>query len=254
MSFSRNLRGAVMAALSLSLVAAPDARAGVFDTDPAKGGFYISGFGGINFGQDAEFEGIQDPAAGVPGVAGGPALVDVDFGSARTFGGAVGAQLPFKVFGVFHPRIEIEGSSLRQTVESGAFNSGTQSFSGQLSGTALYLNNYSDIKFSENQVLVPYIGGGIGAVFLDSDIQYFPAALSAPNFAVQGEDTALGTHMAGGISFRFNDAFDLYSEARYTRIYNADFDRRFLANDGFSATVEDTISTVSVVGGLRFRF
>ncbi|MEO0831982.1 MAG: hypothetical protein AAFU58_00625 [Pseudomonadota bacterium] len=72
-----------IAALSFSALGAPLASAGVFDTEPAKGGFYLSGFGGINFGQDADFDGVQDPAAGVPGLAGGPALVNVDFGSAR---------------------------------------------------------------------------------------------------------------------------------------------------------------------------
>ncbi|MEO0320855.1 MAG: hypothetical protein AAF199_08200, partial [Pseudomonadota bacterium] len=161
-SKSRAMRVAI-AAFSFSALGAPLASAGVFDTEPAKGGFYLSGFGGINFGQDADFDGVQDPAAGVPGLASGPALVNVDFGSARTFGGAVGAQLPFKFLGVFHPRVEVEGSSFRQNVNSGAFNGGTQTFSGQISGTAVYLNNYSDIKFSENQLIVPYIGGGIGA-------------------------------------------------------------------------------------------
>jgi len=254
MSRSQKIVASLTGLTSLALAAIAPATAGVFDTTPAEGRLYVSGYGGINFGQDANFEGVQLPDIGVPGVAGAPALVGVDFGNSRTFGGAVGAQLPFKFFKVFQPRIEVEGSNFRQNVDGGAFNGGTQTFGGNLSGTAIYLNNYSDIILSDNQVLVPYIGGGIGAVFLDSNIQYFPASATTPTFGVTGSDTALATHMAGGLSFRFNNDLELYSEARYTRIYGVDFDRRFVANDGFSADVDDRLSNVSVLGGIRFRF
>ena len=46
------------------------AHAGLFDFDPAEGGLYVSGFVGGSFPSDADFEGTQDPADGVPGTEG----------------------------------------------------------------------------------------------------------------------------------------------------------------------------------------
>ncbi len=227
----------------------------LFSTEPAQGSFYISGYGGINFGGDADFSGVQDPVAGVPGAQGAPANFEIDFNSSRTFGGAIGGSLPFKYFyGILQPRLELEGSTFRQDVDSGSLNGGNQIFSGDLSGITILFNNYSDIKFRDDQVVVPYFGGGIGVAFLDSTIEYFPAALSAPNFALTGDETTLFGHFAAGVSVRLSEQLELYSEARLSRATNANFDRTFIANNGFSADVSDSFINFSIAGGIRFKF
>ncbi len=249
-------RSAIAAISTAALVSIPAFAGGIFDTEPASGGFYISGYGGIAFGGDADFEGVQAPEAGVPGVAGANALVNVDFSSSRAFGGAVGVKLPFRYLKYFQTRLELEGSTFRQNVDGGSFNGGAQTFGGSLSGTTILFNNYSDIIFNEGQAIVPYIGGGIGVAFIDSNVTYFPGTATAPTFAVAGEDTALYGHIAAGVSIRFSEKLELYTEARYNRVTNAQLDRRFIAGgaNGFSADLEDNLSNVSVLGGVRFRF
>ncbi len=252
-----SLNRTLIGALSLSIAGVLPANAmGLFDFDPAPGGAYVSGFGGINFGNDYTFEGVQQPEAGAPGNAGGLASAFVDTSSSRTFGGAVGYQLPFKYWSVFQPRLEVEVANFRQNVESGSFNGGNQTFIGDISGTSILLNNYSDIIFSEDQVIVPYIGGGLGVVFVDANVQYFGAAANAPVFGLVDTDTALYGTIAAGLSFRFSPQLDLYTEARYNRATNVDVDRRFISGgaDLFNASVEDNLNNVSVIGGVRFRF
>ena len=87
---SISLRGAALTLMS-SVLLTSTAHAGIFDLDPAEGGFYVSGFVGAAFPFDASFDGTQDPAAGVPGAAGADADIDADFDTTVHFGGRVGA-------------------------------------------------------------------------------------------------------------------------------------------------------------------
>lgn len=70
-----------------SLISAPSAQAGIFDFDPAESSAYVSGFVGIAFQGDADFDGVQAPAAGVPGAVGAPAEIQADFDNDIYFGG-----------------------------------------------------------------------------------------------------------------------------------------------------------------------
>lgn len=254
MQFFSNIGRKLLSALALSAIAVAPAQAGLFDFDPAPSGAYVSGFGGISFGTTPLFEGVQDPVAGAPGAAGDPANILLDLGSDRTFGGAIGYQLPFKYWSIFHPRLEIEAASFRQGVDGGSFNGGTQTFSGQVRGTSILLNNYSDIVWREDQVIVPYIGGGIGVVFFEADVVYFGPPTAPGLF---NEDTALYGTFAAGLSWRFSPSLDLYTEARVSRATNVQLERSFSDVGGqnlFSADVTDSINNVSVIGGVRFRF
>ena len=232
---------------------------GLFNFEPAPSGFYVSGFGGGAFLNDPTFTGVSDPVAGVPGptgVAGVPLTVDLDFSSGYTVGGAVGFQAPFTYWGIFHPRFEIEVSYLDADVDAGSFNGGAQTFLGNQDSLFVYLNNYSDIKFSDDQRFVPYIGGGLGAAFVSSDVGYFPATAPGPVFGVFGDDTAFASHAAIGASYALSEQLELYSEGRYFRIYGAQLERRFIGGgaDVFNGDVSDDIDGFTVTGGLRFRF
>lgn len=245
--------------IALSFTAGAASAEGIFNLNPAPSGFYVSGFGGGSFLNDPTFTGISDPVAGIPGptgVAGVPLNVDVDFSNSFTFGGAVGYQLPFSYFGIFYPRLEVEVSYLENDVEGGSFNGGTQTFLGEQEALSIYLNNYSDIKFSPDQRLVPYIGGGLGVAFVDANVPYFPASASGPVFGLVDEDTALAGHVAAGASYELSDGLELYSEGRYFRIQNVNLDRRFIGGgaDLFNGNVEDDIDGFTVTGGLRWRF
>ena len=232
---------------------------GIFNLEPAPSSFYVSAFGGGSFLSDTNFTGVSNPAAGIPGptgVAGVPLDVALDYSNSYTFGGAAGYQLPFTYLGVFQPRLEIEVSYLENDINSGSFNAGAQTFNGDQDVLFFYLNNYSDIRFSEDQRFVPYIGGGLGVAVVNSNVGYFPASATANTFGVLGEDTAFAGHVAVGASYELNSNLELYSEGRYFRIQNVNLDRRFIGGgaDLFNATLEDDIDGFTVTGGLRYRF
>ena len=254
-----NLRAVTSIALATGLITTSASAGGLFDFDPAPSSVYIAGFGGGSFQNDRTFTGVSDPVAGVPGptgTAGVPLTVDVELSTGYTAGGAIGVQLPFKYWSVFHPRLELEVSYQENNVSGGSFNGGAQTFVGSQDALFVYINNYSDIKFSEDQRFVPYIGGGFGLAFVDSNVGYFPGTASAPTFAVVGDDTAFAGHIAVGATYELTENLELYSEGRFVRINSVNLDRNFVGGgaDLFSGQVEDTLNGFTATGGIRFRF
>lgn len=231
---------------------------GLFETTPADGNLYVSGFVGVGFPSDANYEGVQTPAVGVPGTIGGPANIDAQFDDDVYFGGAVGARLPFKFFNVLQPRIELEVSHLDTEVEGGAFNGGNQTFSGDQSALFIYGNSLTEIVWKDNQKIIPYIGGGLGLAVVDTNIQYFPnnGVANAPTFAVVGETTNFATVSTIGLTSKISDKIELYTEGRYQKIFGVDNERRFIAggNDLLSANVDDNLDGFSLTVGSRFTF
>ena len=247
---------ASLVALATAFGASSTAQAGLFDFDPAEGNFYASGFGGIAIPFDSDFEGVQDPAAGVGGVAGADANVEAEFSNDVYFGGAIGARLPFKYWKYFQPRLELEISRYEADVDGGSFNGGDQIFSGDQSATFFLINNSSEIVWREDQRVVPYFGGGIGVADFDTDIQYFPnnGVATAPVFAAQGSDTAFTTLSTIGANFKATPKFDVYIEGRYLKTYGLDADRVALPSGGFNASLDDDPDGITITGGIRYNF
>lgn len=249
----------LLATASLLAVSAAPAHAGIFDRTPADGdGPYVGAFVGVALPFDADFGGTQNPAEGVPGTAGADASVDADLDSDVYFGGAIGYRLPFKFLKTFQPRWELEVSHYESNVGSGDFNGGDQTFSGDQSQTFFLINSYSDIRWKDNQKIVPYIGGGFGLGVVDSDIRYFPnnGTTTSPNFAAQGEDTGFTTVSTVGVTLNATEKFDIYTEARYLKTYGIDADRRFIADGsgGFSAGLDDDPDGLAFTIGTRLKF
>ncbi|MEP1231353.1 MAG: hypothetical protein ABJG88_11810 [Litorimonas sp.] len=254
---SISLRKMSLAILASALLSST-AHAGIFDFDPAPGGAYVSGFVGGAFPFDANFDGTQDPAAGVPGVAGADADIDAEFDTDVVFGGAVGVKLPFRYWKYFQPRLELEVSHFEADVDEGDFNGGDQTFSGDQSLTFYLINNVSDFQWTDNQRVIPYFGGGIGVATVDTDIQYFPnnGVATAPTFAAQGDDTAFATVSNIGLTFKATDKFDIYTEARYYKLYGVDAERTFIGDggEGFNADVDDDTDGFTLTVGARINF
>lgn len=231
---------------------------GLFDTDPAEGGFYLSGFVGAGFANDASFNGTQDPAAGSPGIAGAPADIDADFDTDVYFGGAVGYRFPYKFLTYFQPRLELEISYLDADVDGGSFNGGDQIFGGSQESLFILGNSFTEIIWSENQAVIPYIGGGIGVGIIDNNITYFPnnGIATSPTFVAQGSDTGLATHTTIGVTIPVNEQFEVYGEGRYLLTLNVDAERTFVGDGGetFNADVDDDPDAFSLTVGLRWRF
>lgn len=238
---------------------------GWFGSGPADDSFYVSAFVGAAFPSDGSFDGVQTPDAAIPAtvggsVAGAPADIDLEFDTDVYFGGALGYQLPFQFYNTFHPRIEIEVSYFETDISEGSFNGGNQIFSGDQSTLFVFVNNFTDIRWSDNQFIVPYIGGGLGIGIVDTDAFYFPPTADfapAPAFGVIGDDTGFATHTTLGLTFAANDTFEVYTEGRFLKTYGIDAERRFLGGgttDLFNADVDDNPDGFSLTAGLRYRF
>lgn len=253
MTFRKFFAAMTAAGIGLSLPAAAE---GFFNIESAESSFYVSGFIGGGFPSDADFSGVQAPEAGVPGAAGAPANIDADFDEDVFYGAAIGYQLPVSYWTYFHPRVEFEISRLESDVDDGSFNGGNQTFGGDLETTFFLINSYSDIRWTDDQLIVPYVGGGIGLADVDANIEYAGGGAPAPNFAVRGDETGFVSTLAAGVTIDTPGAFELYGEGRYYRVYDVEFDRRFIANgaNGFSAEVDDDLDGFTLTAGVRARF
>ena len=249
----------LLSTAAVMAVSTMPAHAGIFDRTPTDGaGVYVSGFIGVAAPFDSNFEGTQEPASGVPGVVGAPASVDAELDSDVYFGGAIGGRLPFKFLKTFQPRWELEVSHFEANVGSGSFNAGDQTFGGEQTQTYILINSFSDIRWKDNQKIVPYIGGGLGIGIIDNDIRYFPnnGVATAPTFAVNGEDTGFTTVSTIGVTLNASDKFDIFTEARYLKTYGIDAERQFVADgsNGFSADLDDDPDGLAFAVGTRFKF
>ena len=252
----RIVLAAVLAASGLHAASAENIIDRMFTLEPADGGgLFISGYVGSSSIGDANFSGVQAPVAGAPGAAGAPANVAVEFDSDAVFGGAVGYQAPLTYWTYFQPRLELEVSSLTADVSDGSFNGGDQPFSGELETTMFLVNNYSDIRWSEDQLIVPFIGGGLGVAQVEADIPY-AGGTPEPNFTARGDDTVLASTIAAGVTLDLPGAVDLYGEARYHQLFGVELERRFVGGgaDLFSAALEEDVTGANFTVGARYRF
>lgn len=228
-------------------------------TEEPDEGFYATFYVGLNAQQGNTFTGIQAPEPGNPpaAVAGAPANVAIDYDTGSVFGGSIGYHIPTRFLGIFEPRVELEVNYSEADVDFGSFNGGNQTFSGGIDTFTAEISYYSDIRWSDNQKVIPYTGGGIGIAVVDLNAQYFPnnGVAAAPTFAVGGDQTAFTTHNNIGVTFRVSENFDLFTQARYQRIYGTDFQRRFIAAgaNAFNADVDDDIETITVSIGARIK-
>ena len=219
-------------------------------------GFYVAGFVGAGFPNDAELRGTQNPVAGAPGTAGAPASINADFDSDTTLGIALGYKTPWEFFGLFNTRLELEYSTLDADVSDGSFNNGSQPFSGDASIDFFLVNNYSDIIWDDNQTVIPFVGGGLGIANVDANILYAGGGATEPNFAATGDDTGLAGTFAGGLTWLTGTQWEVYGEARYYQIRGLEFERRFIGGgaDLFNARVDDDFDGTSFTIGARYKF
>lgn len=219
-------------------------------------GFYVSGFIGAGFPGDVELTGTQTPAAGAPGFAGAPAIINADFDNDTTLGVALGYKTPWEFFGLFHTRLELEIATLEANVSNGSFNNGNQPFSGDASIDFFLINNYSDIIWRDDQTIVPFVGGGLGFANVETNILYAGGGATSPNFAARGDDTGLAGTFAAGLTWLTGSDWEVYGEARYYQVRDLEFERRFIGGgaDLLNARVEDDFDGTSLTFGARYKF
>lgn len=246
------LSGSLTALCAVAMPAAAQAQ----DNADVEGGFYVTARGGVALPSDFNLEGVQAPEAPSPGMAGAPAAVQTGLDEEFAYAGAIGYRIPSRFLGIFQPSIELEYSRANPGVSGGSFNGGNQTFLGDVEVQSFTINYQSDLIFSDNQIVTPFLGSGIGVADVESNIQYFPASATAPTFAVVGSDTAFTYQTNVGLRLDLSDAIALDARVRYQRVNGVDLERRFVANgnDAFNAGVSGNYETVNILAGLRFSF
>ncbi|MGB7373088.1 hypothetical protein [Pontixanthobacter sp.] len=223
-----------------------------------KGGAYVAILAGVTSPTDGDFSGIQDPQGNAPGAAGAAANVRAEYDDAFQGAVALGYRIPKRVFSLFQPSVELEYSRFSADVSAGSFNGGNQTFAGGADVSVYAVNYQSDIRWSTDQRVIPFLGSGIGVADVGADLAYFPnnGIASAPTFAVRDGDTGLYLQSNAGVTFVINDTADFNTRLRYQRVSGLDLDRRFVAGgaDDRNAELEGQFETVSLLAGVRFRF
>ena len=193
----KTLKLAIAACVSAFTLAGTASAQGLFNFEKADGFIYTSGYVGAIFPDDI-----------------GAVELDTDI----TYGGALGARLPFRSLGFIHTRIELEldYAEVDAEIEGVAGSS-------PLENLFILGNSYGDFIWRENQRVVPYFGGGLGVAITDA-----PGAPSSTNFT---------THNAIGLTVPVNQ-LDLYAEGRYFKIYA----------DG------PNLDGITLTAGLRYKF
>jgi len=154
-------------------------------------GRYFSLFGGVTAIDDQVSTGFQRN-------------VLADFDEGFNVGGAIGRRInggPYRVEGEFTYR--------NNDADEVTFNGNPQpGVDGGIDSYALMLNVYRD--FNTNGRIRPYIGGGLGFAFVDSDFQYggLPAI-------VDGSDSTFAYQAMAGVSAALRNNVDFFVEYRF---------------------------------------
>ena len=210
---------------------------GMFSFDPAEGGAYIAGYVGASSFDDGNY-------------AGTGTRLKIDFDTSVVYGGAIGYRLPFKYWTYFQPRLELEVSIAEPDIQGIRLNGAPLDGSGGLEATSVLLNSYNDITWLADQKLVPFIGGGIGFSSLDLNLAGPPLPGASTPVSIKDETTVFTTTFGGGLSWRVNDRYELYGEARYTTMYDADFNSLTAGTTG-SQSLSDDPAMASIMFGAR---
>ena len=220
--------------------------------------FYGSVHGGASFLTDNTFSGTQTGPGGPPAAFGSPANVNLESDTGFTVGGALGYRLPYS-WGGISPRLEGELNYQKNDVGSGSnFNGGNQVFSGSQDSLNLFANVLFDYDLLGTGKFKPYIGGGIGVAFIDSSVNYSPAANGAVNVALRESSTANFAFQAiVGASYEVTKSVELFVDGRYFNAPNAEFDRSFAAPAGIAglnSNVDGDFDGFKINAGVRVSF
>lgn len=187
-------------------------------------GFYAEAFGGVSF---------FDDLSGTGGAA-----LDADFDTGWTAGGTFGHAFAPGPMGYF--AMEIEGAYGQSDLDGLAINGNTiQDVDGDLGMTQTAVNFL--YHFDRGGMLVPYVGAGIGAGFVNADFQY-------PGVALDDEDAAFYYQFIGGVSLVLNEKTSLFAEYRYGTMEEFELDR------AGGSVVFDELAAHQAIFGVRIRF
>lgn len=211
-------------------------------------GYYISAFAGLSFQEDQRNTRSELLIAG-------PETIDVTFDSGLYLGGALGYA--FDDVGIGGVRVELEYAYRENDVDEVFFPGDVaQLGSRDNSSGSVMINLVYELNKSFDWVK-PYAGAGFGIAGVESDTLYAPPSgdRDAPTVALGGSTEAkFAYQFLAGVSFPFNDRWEVFVEGRYYETGDPDFERIRLSDDALLARYESEYSAWHGDIGVRFRF
>jgi opacity protein-like surface antigen len=172
-------------------------------------GFFVAGSVGGNFQRNDPLR-VTSPTA--------KSRINPDFKDEVGFTVAVGYQYDKAIVSFLKflkPRLELEYNFARAEVRGASGRVRTDYIKGIL---------YSDIRWSQDQKIVPYFGTGIGIGRIDAELRGLRANTTAPTVTIDDRSSRFATHSSLGLTFKATERLDIYAEGRYSRTIGAKFD------------------------------
>lgn len=220
-----------------SLLMAASSLAIAFAAPAVAQDWYVQGFAGYTFADDANFAGV---------IGGAPQSVFTEFDDGYNIGGSVGYRFLPKGSSI-GLRGEVELSFGENDADAFNFSGNGPGFEpnadGDVSTTLLLANAFVD--FDTGGKLTPYIGGGIGAGFVDFGLVY------GPGVTITGSDEVFAAQLIAGVSYEINDRTSIFGDVRYLQAYDVEGVR---TSPGGVALVSDDLNRTALNVGVRFNF
>jgi opacity protein-like surface antigen len=237
------LSGACAASMLLALTTAGQAADIDVAPEPQGWGWYVSIFGGWSMPKDEEIF-TEDTAAVTPFEL----EADIELDNGFMAGLAVGAyfsdwaRAEVELSGHWH---DVGGEAVLTTTATAA----TYALSGDEDALFVLANLWIDLPIDE--VVRPYVGGGVGFGRLDIDITGETTGAVTVDL-IDDKDWGFAYQLGAGLALDFasNVAVDL--GYRYKRINNADLEANTIGFTGIE--IEKDYKSHNLVLGLRFGF
>jgi opacity protein-like surface antigen len=172
-------------------------------------GFFIAGSVGGNFQRDDPLR-VTSPT--------GKSRIKTDFKDDVGFTVAIGYQYDKALVSFLQflkPRLELEYNFARAELRGASGRVRTDYFKGLL---------YSDIRWSQDQKIVPYFGTGVGIGRVDAELRGISPNAGAPTIAINDSSSRFSTHSSLGLTFKATEGLDIYAEGRYSRTLGVKLD------------------------------
>lgn len=204
--------------------------------NPAVAQFYVGGHGGVSILQNSDL----DSTTGAPGSA-----IETTFDAGYLFGGVAGFSFgAIRVEGEFtyrtNPVDEVSTSTASFVIFDSlliVFPGQTLQADGDVDSFAFMVNGWYD--FDTGTGFTPYVGGGVGAVYIDVNDLSFGGVRFADD-----SDIVAGIQAGAGVSYRLSGSVDLTLDYRFLITTEAKLD---------DLGVEAEYQNHSVRVGLRYQ-
>jgi opacity protein-like surface antigen len=113
---------------------------------------------------------------------------------------------------------------------------------------SLTVSGFADIPV--NEVIVPYVGGGMGAVRVDSTSSW-TSAITGADATVESRSWGPFWHVDAGIGFRLAPRVTLEVGGRYSRSFSM---RRFGHGDSDNLLLTSQFDSITATAGVRYAF